>query len=148
MKGEIEATWVFEPWEGVRARLMQFPCRLWEVGKFGVRYGYSPVIVRNVEQSPSDDVLRSFLAATKRGVEFLLKEGNERKCVEVMKSWCPDEEDTEEFLEESLKSVRGYAFDGRMEEGVWENFVNWLRDEKLVGEKVDWRALFTNEFHG
>lgn len=147
MKGEIEATWVFEPWEGTRARMAGFPCRMWEVGKFGVRYGYSPVIVRNAERSPSDEVLRAFCRATRKGVEFLLGEGNEKKCVEVMKSCCPDEDDTEEFLEETLKSVREYAFDGKMEEGVWENFVGWLRDEKLVQEKVDWRGLFTNEFH-
>lgn len=147
MKGEIEATWVFEPWEGTRARMAGFPCRMWEVGRFGVRYGYSPVVVRDVERSPGEEVLKGFLAATRKGVEFLLKEGNEKQCVEVVKGWCPDEDDTEEFIEESLKSVRGYAFDGRMEDGVWENFVNWLKDEKLVLERVDWKGLFTNEFH-
>jgi ABC-type nitrate/sulfonate/bicarbonate transport system substrate-binding protein len=147
MKGEIEATWVFEPWEGVRARMASFPCRMWEVGRFGVRYGYSPVVVRDLDRSPGDNVLRDFIEATKKGVEFLLKEGNEKRCVEVIKTYCPDEEDTEEFLEESLKSVREYAFDGKMEEGVWEHYVNWLRDEKLVQEKVDWKTLFTNNFH-
>lgn len=146
MKGEIEATWVFEPWEGTRARMAGFPCRMWELARFGVHYGYSPVIVRNVEESPADEVLRKFIKATRKGVEFLLKEGNEKKCVEVMTSYCPDEDDTEEFLEESLKAVRAYAFDGKMEEGTWEAFVSWLRDEKLI-EKVDWKGMFTNEFH-
>lgn len=127
---------------------MQFPCRLWEVGKFGIPYGYSPVIIRNLESSPSDSTLRSFLSATKRAVDFLLEEGNHKQCVDVMKSYCPEEEDTEEFLGESLKSVRGYAFAGRMEEGVWEGFVGWLRGEGLLKEgEVDWRVLFTNEFH-
>jgi hypothetical protein len=127
---------------------MQFPCQQWEVGKFGVRYGYSPVIVRNVDASPSNGVLKSFVAATKRGVDFLLDPKNEQECVKVMKTYCPEEEDTEEFLAESLKSVREYAFEGRMEDGVWENFVHWLRDEELLGEgQVDWKGLFTNEFH-
>jgi len=117
------------------------------VGKYGVRYGYSPVIVRNAERSPSDEILKAFLSATKKGLEFLLKTENAKQCVEVMKSCCPDEDDTEEFLEKSLESVRDYAFDGKMEEGVWENYVNWLRDEKLVQDKIDPKSLFTNKFH-
>lgn len=146
MKGEIEATWIFEPWEGVRARMSGFPCQRWELGRFGVRYGYSPVIVRDQGQSPDDEVLRAFIAATAKGVAFLLEEKNEEKCVEIVKGYCPDEEDTEEFLAQSLKSVREYAFDGKMDSGVWENYVNWLRDEKLATEMVDWKSLFTNEF--
>lgn len=112
-----------------------------------MKYGYSPVIVRNIDHSPDSEVLRKFLAATKRGVDFLLDSKNEAECVKMMKSYCPDEEDTEEFLAESLKSVREYAFDGQMESGVWENFVNWLRDEKLIEEGVDWTGLFTNDLH-
>merc|ERR1712072_832749 len=63
-KGEIDATWVFLPWEGVEAVQAGMDLTVVQMSDYGIPYGYSPVIARNAS-SPQNlqrqDIIQTHL---------------------------------------------------------------------------------------
>lgn len=152
-RGTIDATWIFLPWEGVEAQLEAMCLNVFRTEEAGIPYGYSPVIARNAASGKlSDDVLRTFVAATRKGYELAI---SDRETVAlVMKEQCPDR--STDFLEMSQSDINGFYGEvedsrelGTMKMERWKAWVEWLREKQLV-TKEDLRIeeLFTNEFFG
>nr|OQO31778.1 hypothetical protein B0A51_00680 [Rachicladosporium sp. CCFEE 5018] len=153
-KGELDATWIFLPWEGVEAEMEGKELSVFSVsgveGK-GVPYGYSPVIARNAaaKEGVSEEALRAFCGATRKGYEMALAEGKGEVVLGVLEKEC-GEGKGRGFLERSQGSVNGYYGGegelGSMRTERWEEWVGWLRKESLVKVEVDVGSLWTNEF--
>jgi hypothetical protein len=45
LQGQADATWVFRGWEGVDAELKGVELNVFQLEKFGVPYGYTPILV-------------------------------------------------------------------------------------------------------
>ncbi|GAB7365794.1 hypothetical protein MBLNU230_g7127t1 [Neophaeotheca triangularis] len=152
-KGEVDATWVFVPWEGVEAEEEGVGLRVWGVEEGGVPYGYSPVVVRKVEEGGegglSADVLRRFVEATREGYGIAMGEagagaGVLEDLIEPPKSL--------EFLGKSQERINGFYGDGSerlglMERERWVRWLDWLRGQGMLGKELDVDKLFTNEFN-
>nr|POE75754.1 40s ribosomal protein s23 [Quercus suber] len=75
LKGEVDATWVFMPWEGIEAQAEGVELQVFKTESYGVPYGYSPVIARNASSNTLDeDALAKFVAATAAGYEQAIKD--------------------------------------------------------------------------
>ncbi len=149
-KGEIDATWIFLPWEGVEADLDGENVHAFRPEEYGVPYGYSPVIARNADSSLADDALRKFVKATAKGYEYSKRES--REAVAVLGPFCRPPR-TERFLEASQGSINGYYSDGSdrlgyMRPDKWEAWIKWLREQGLLEKDIDIGSLYTNEFFG
>ncbi|KAK6436621.1 hypothetical protein LTR95_007191 [Oleoguttula sp. CCFEE 5521] len=155
-EGELDATWIFLPWEGVEAELEGKKLSVCPVsgseGK-GVPYGYSPVIARNAaaKEGLSEEVLRAFCQATRKGYEMALAEGKGEEVLGVLEKECGAGKGRV-FLERSQGSVNEYYGGeeelGSMKKERWDEWVGWLRKEGLVKAKIDVHSLWTNEYLG
>ncbi|MFC7176633.1 ABC transporter substrate-binding protein [Halosegnis marinus] len=70
LDGDADATWVFMPWEGVRARRDGIDLRGFGLSEYDVPYGYTPVLLAHPDTlDEHGDAVREFLAATAEGYE-------------------------------------------------------------------------------
>ena len=147
-KGDIDATWVFMPWEGVEAELDGVPFQSFRLEEFGVPYGYSPVIARNAGSSPAQDALKKFVLATASGYEYAMRDPKEAAA--VLSPHCKPSRSTL-FLNQSQQRINEFYKDGdsglgRMQPAKWEAWTSWLKKQGLLGKDVAANDLFTNEF--
>jgi len=152
-KGTVDATWIFLPWEGVEAQLQALCLNVFRTEDAGVPYGYSPVIARNaVGKEVSEDALRRFVQATKKGYEMAAADC--ATTVEVMKEQCSGK--STEFLEMSQNDINGFYGEtddsnqlGMMKLEKWRAWVEWLKEKKLVVKQdLSVEEMFTNGFFG
>jgi len=152
-KGEVDATWVFVPWEGVEAELEGVEGRYFRLEEYGVPYGYSPVIARKVgggEGQVDGEVLKKFVKATREAYDIVSKDV--RVGVEALRPFCTPER-SEEFLVKSQERINEFYGDGSgrlgsMSEAKWKSWIEWLEEQKMLevgAVKVE--SIFTNEFH-
>ncbi|KAK3054926.1 hypothetical protein LTR09_004085 [Extremus antarcticus] len=148
-KGELDATWVFMPWEGVEAELEGIELHSFRPEDYGVPYGYSPVLARNAEGSLEPDVLRKFVKATAKGYEYAMQHPSE--VASVLAPHCRPEKSAT-FLIRSQERINGFYLEegssgpGRMREGKWEAWTSWLKEEGLLERELPLKDLFSNEF--
>ncbi|KAK3671891.1 hypothetical protein LTR78_008257 [Recurvomyces mirabilis] len=144
-KGEVDATWVFMPWEGIEAEMNGVKLHAFRPGDYGIPYGYSPVIAYNAASGGLDkDVLRKFVAATREGYQQAI--GDADHAVQVIQKHC-DPQQSVEFLRESQKSINEYYSDGStlgaMSREKWQTWIEWLERQGLLdGANVDIGKLF------
>jgi ABC-type nitrate/sulfonate/bicarbonate transport system substrate-binding protein len=150
-KGDIDATWVFMPWEGLEAVLEGTEMQAFRMEDFGIPYGYSPVIARNVGTSrPSDEAMRKFVEATREGYEIALKEPKPTAAVASLMSHCVPQR-SEHFLSLSQQKINYYYSDGSalgvMKHERWKSWIDWLEKEGMMqAPDLDPTDLYTNEF--
>lgn len=148
--GEIDATWVFLPWEGVEAEEEGLKANYFSVGDHDIPYGYSPVIARKVGEGGLDEkTLKKFIKATREGYE--MAELNVEAAVRALKPHCRPERSVE-FLTKSQERVNKFYSDGSelgtMSEQKWGQWIAWLEENKLMeAGVVKSSQLYTNEFH-
>lgn len=149
--GNVDATWIFLPWEGVEARQEGVKLNVFRTEDFGVPYGYSPVIAYNASASSSisDEALHKFVGATRKGYEVALNDPD--AAVQALREHClPSRSD--EFLMQSQKDINKYYQDhetlGSMESAKWETWLNWLKERNLLGRQdLSAGDLFTVQHH-
>lgn len=145
-KGNVDATWVFLPWEGVEAERDNIVLNVFKPEDYGVPYGYSPVIALDAKsQTYSNDVLADFVAATREGYAFA--QSNAVESAQYLEAHCVPKRSVE-FLEQSQKAINGFYGEagrlGRMEIEKWDTWVGWLRDQGLLEGDVRGKDLFVN----
>lgn len=158
LTNEIDATWIFLPWEGVQADLDDVKLNRFLLDDYEIPYGYSPVLTTRqdlIDQKP--DVLQRFIEATGAGFRFAVEQPDEAARLLIETTKHPTLSD-HGFVELSQQTVAGYYLDtaghwGKMRREVWVQFVNYLIRHRMIvsreGEivmQLDSNALFTNQF--
>jgi len=143
-RGNIDATWIFVPWEGVEAEMEGLGLNIFKAEDYGVPYGYSPVIAWNAASSAvSKETLRSFVAATKKGYTFA--KDNVQASAAVLSRHCQPSR-SEEFLIRSQTSINDFygTVDevGCMQEEKWQSWLQWLKDNELLKTNILAGELF------
>ncbi|KAK0890501.1 hypothetical protein LTR02_014643 [Friedmanniomyces endolithicus] len=146
-EANVDATWIFLPWEGVEAALDGVTLHAFRTEDYGIPYGYSPVIAYNASSSKlSEDVLSKFVAATMEGYQQAMDDVD--LAVRTLAKHC-DPRRSEEFLRRSQQAINESYSDGstlgRMSTQRWKTWVDWLHEQGLLGdERVDVEQLFKN----
>ncbi|KAK4549641.1 hypothetical protein LTR36_004942 [Oleoguttula mirabilis] len=146
-QGDIDATWIFMPWEGVEAAMEGMDLTVVQMEDYGIPYGYSPVIARNASSTALDqDTLWRFVSATMAGYQQAMTSVDE--AVAVMSKHCNPPR-SEHFLRESQANVNEYYSDGstlgRMSAQKWRTWLDWLREQGLLeSDKIEPDDLFKN----
>ena len=82
---EADSTWIFMQWEGVEAAMNGVELNVFRLEDYGIPYGYSPVLLAREDVLHSQpDVVRDFVAATKRGYEFAAQSENVDECTDIL----------------------------------------------------------------
>lgn len=146
-KGDVDATWVFMPWEGVEAEMEGTQLHVFRMEEYGVPYGYSPVIARDAATSAvSEEALRAFVKATGEGYAYAMQHVEE--AANILGEHCQPRR-SKEFLESSQRYINDYYGSGglgRMQKEKWKTWVEWLQDQGLLKTKVNPDQLFTDAF--
>lgn len=145
-KGDVDATWIFMPWEGVEAELEGVKLHAFKTEDYGVPYGYSPVIAQNAaSERLSPEVLKDFVAAVREGYEYALQHVSES--VEILSAHCQPPR-SKEFLERSQNSINAfYGGEGKlgsMKSAKWKTWVEWLKSQGLLDKIIEPDELFCN----
>ena len=109
---------------------------------------YTPVIITNEKMAADKkDIVKKFMRATKKGYEYASKNPDDSAKILLKNAPELDEKlvvESQKFLAEEYKSDASYW--GYQQKSVWENYMNWLYDNKLIDKKIDVEKAFTNEF--
>lgn len=148
-EGRVDATWIFLPWEGVEAELDGIQTKHFKLADYDIPYGYSPVIARNADKSPPDDVLKAFVLATREGYEHAVRHPHD--AVDVLQHVAVPPR-SKDFLRRSQAEINHFYSDGHklgfMDSTRWSAWLKWLKDNDLLVDPkiVTEDKIFTNEF--
>lgn len=160
-EGTADATWVFLPWEGPKARHeAQVTFNAFRLSDYHIPYGYSPLLVTHeelIEQEP--ERLRAFVRAVEKGWRFV----NDRpdRAAEILCDHIrhPDFQNRE-MIKESLILLQPAILDdsdrwGFMDGTRWLSWVEWMIDTKVLKDtsgtpinfgQIDTSMFYTNDF--
>ena len=148
-EGKIDATWIFLPWEGIDAEMEHIQIKTFKLEDYDIPYGYSPVIARNADKSPSDEVLKAFVLATREGYEHVTQHPHDVTDI-LHKETRPQK--SKDFLHRSQASINHYYSDGHklgfMDSTKWTTWLKWLKDNDLLKgpNEPEEKNVFDNEF--
>ena len=159
-KGRSDSTWIFPAWEGVLAQRAGQELELFDLEKYNIPYGYSPILLAHPSMLTEENGpnTKAFLQATAAGYK---KAAADPKAAAAALCACghPSLSDAE-FVEASAayiadKYLTASGEWGTMEAGRWGAFVDFLstagilvdrQKQPIARESLDATTLFTNDF--
>lgn len=144
--GDITATWIFTNWESLYGSDTSANLTYFKLKDYGIPYSYSPVIAcsKHATENKTKD-LKAFLKATKKG--FIYARNNNEQAAKILASYIP-EKDQNIDLKQSVKITCDALGDddhwGTMDLQGINDFLNWLKKNKLEQQNLNATSLFTN----
>jgi ABC-type nitrate/sulfonate/bicarbonate transport system substrate-binding protein len=149
VKRDIDFAWIYYGWTGVEAELRNEKINMVYLTDYSDKLDYyTPVLETNekmIEENP--ETVKAFVNAAAKGYEFAIK--NPDQAADILIKAAPD-------LDPKLVKKSGewlspkYQDDakewGIQKQEVWENYAQWMYDNKLLDKKLDAKKAFTNEF--
>ncbi|KAJ3017996.1 UNVERIFIED_CONTAM: hypothetical protein HDU68_011380 [Siphonaria sp. JEL0065] len=172
LENKVDFLWMYLNCEGIKATRAGHELNVFEFDKYGVPYGFSPVLAVDpafLESNPK--LVQDFLAATERGFQYAAANSeesakmmfdlvNHKDCVTG-----PLEEPLDlETLVASCRYMKDKILDkdgrwGRMKEKWWNDLLDWLSENEVLTTSakdtkfqlverstIDSSSLFTNAF--
>jgi ABC-type nitrate/sulfonate/bicarbonate transport system substrate-binding protein len=147
LKGQADATWIFDNWEGVEADTEGIALHRFSMRDFHIPYGYSPVILckqETLDQKPEACV--RFIRATRQG--YLDAQHQPEAAVSILKSYVSERDRNRIDLRASLAQTAPYFGQadscGRMQPDRVKEFLQWLVRHQLERDVILEQDLFTN----
>lgn len=143
LKGKADATWIFENWEGVRAKNEGVELKLFYMKDYDIPYSYSPIIMAGKKATEKNlEEYSQFLKATKKG--YLYAKAHPREAVKVISPFVA-QQDTNIDLVESQEYTSSFYGDERtwgiMEKGKVNSFLDWLKSKGLENKELTFEDL-------
>ena len=144
-----DAIWIFYGWAGVKTELEGLATDYFAFADINPVFDYyTPVIVGNntfLEENP--ETAKAFMEAVSKGYTFAIE--NPKEAAEILCNAAP-ELDKELVIESQKYLADKYQADapywGYIDANRWNNFYQWVNDNKLTEDKVPLDSGFTNEF--
>ena len=135
--------------DGMEAKVRNIPVNYIKLSDYNKNLDYyTPVIITNEKMiSQNSDIVKKFMQATKKGYQYSWE--NPDQAANILLKSAPELNkdlvmESQKFLAKEYKSDAAYW--GEQKPEVWENYMNWLYDNKLIDKKTDISKAFTNEF--
>lgn len=148
-ENSIDFAWGFEAWTGMEAKVRNIPVNYIKLSDYNKNLDYyTPVIITNEKMiSQNSDIVKKFMQATKKGYQYSWE--NPEEAAKILLKSAPELNkdlvmESQKFLAKEYKSDAAYW--GEQKPEVWENYMNWLYDNKLIDKKTDILKAFTNDF--
>jgi ABC-type nitrate/sulfonate/bicarbonate transport system substrate-binding protein len=146
---DVDFTWIYYGWDGVAAEVNNFEINFMLLQDLDSRLDfYTPVIItseKTASQNPG--LVTDFLDATEQGYRFAKE--NPIVAADILVSNVP------ELDIEIVKASQQYLADryltegnawGFMDENIWKTFGDWMYENNLLKEQLDWPKAFTNQY--
>ncbi len=150
-QGQYDLVWVFEGWDVLRANEVEgkkVTTILFKDWFTCIPDWYTPVFITSESfAKASPEVVKKFIAATAKGYDLA---GTDAKAAAAALLKASPESDKKLVEASAAYHVAKYVDKGRawgtQDLAIWEAFVKFLRDAKIVDKDVDVQAAFTNDF--
>ncbi len=148
LKGEADATWIFDNWEGVKASTNGVALSTFAMRDYGIPYGYSPVVLTRQHTVNHERVLlQSFLHATREG--YLYVQDHIDEAERILASYLTTDERATIDLGRSITMTAPHfgtpSSCGVMEPQRVHDFLRWLVDAGLESPAILEQQLYTND---
>ncbi|HWJ79419.1 MAG TPA: ABC transporter substrate-binding protein [Niallia sp.] len=149
IKQNIDFAWIYYGWTGVEAELRGEKLNMIYLTDYSENLDYyTPVLATNEKLIQSNPTLiKSFVQAVSKGYEYSIQSPDEAATI-LLKAEPDLDKDLVKKSQEWLASKYQDDADhwGMQKLSVWENYANWMYDNKLLSRKLDAKKAFTNEF--
>ena len=149
VKRDVDFAWIYYGWTGVEAELRGEKINMIYLTDYSKNLDYyTPVLATNEDMIKTNpDTVKAFLKATSKGYQYAINEPD--KAAEILIAAAPDlDADLVRKSQEWLAPK--YTDDaprwGEQKLEVWENYANWMHENKLLEKQLNAKEAFTNEF--
>jgi ABC-type nitrate/sulfonate/bicarbonate transport system substrate-binding protein len=149
VKRDIDFAWIYYGWTGVEAELRKEKINMVYLTDYSDKLDYyTPVLETNekmIKESP--ETVKAFVKAAAEGYKFAIK--NPDQAADILIKAAPDLDPklvkkSQEWL--SPKYQDDAKEWGIQKQEIWENYAQWMFENKLLDKKLDAKKAFTNEF--
>ncbi len=145
---DVDLYWIFFGWQGVKAGLEGIEINTVFLKDWGVPDYYTPLIMTNealIADNP--DLVRRSLAAISRGYEYAIE--NPAEAAEILVKAAPETDvalvaPSQEWLSPQYQADA--ASWGVQDPDIWQRMSEWMAENQLVDDLIDWEAAFTNDY--
>lgn len=148
-KKDNDFAWIYYGWTGIEAELRGEKLNMIYLTDYSNNLDYyTPVLATNEKMIDSDpETVKAFLKAASDGYQFSID--NPSEASNILLKEAPDLD--KELVKKSQEWLASKYQDdatrwGEQKLSVWENYANWMFDNKLLDSKLDAEKAFTNEF--
>lgn len=153
--GDTDSVWIYYGWSGINAELkgLDFDYFSFSDSEEVFDY-YTPVIIGNNEFLKNEkEVAKAFIAATKKGYEYAAENPEEAAEILINGDDTGSLKGSEQLVTESQKWISKKYIDdapafGVIDQERWNNFYQWLYDNKLIEKNLPENAGLNLEFIG
>lgn len=143
LKGKADATWIFENWEGVRAKNEGVALKLFRMKDYDIPYSYSPIVMAGKKATEKNlEEYSQFLKATKKG--YLYAKAHPGEAVKVISPFVAQQDANIDLVESQEYTSSFYGDEGTwgvMEKGKVNSFLDWLKSKGLENKELTFEDL-------
>ncbi len=146
---DVDFSWIYYGWDGIASEVKNFEINFMLLQDFDERLDfYTPTIIISEETlAAKKELVKKFLDATRKGYIYAIE--NPDESAEILLKNAP-ELDREIVLRSQQYLSSKYMPENRkwgyMEEKIWKNFSEWMFENELITQKLDYKNAYTNEF--
>ncbi|MCJ7842165.1 ABC transporter substrate-binding protein [Lederbergia sp. NSJ-179] len=146
---DIDFAWIYYAWTGVEAEMRGEELNMIYLTDYSDKLDYyTPVLTTSenmIEKDP--DTVRAFMKAVSKGYQLAIDDPSE--AAEILIKAEPDlDADLVRKSQEWLASR--YQDDaprwGEQKQEIWQNYMDWMLEKKVLEKEIDVEQAFTNEF--
>ncbi|UHA75573.1 ABC transporter substrate-binding protein [Paenibacillus sp. 481] len=148
-KKDIDFAWIFYAWTGIEAELRNEPVDMMYVNQYSDKLDYyTPVLATNERLIKADpELIKAFMRATSKGYQLAIDKPED--AANMLLKAVPDL-NKELVMKSQQWLAPKYKDDaprwGEQKRSVWDNYMNWLLQHKLLEQAIDVDKAFTNDF--
>ncbi|HWI49698.1 MAG TPA: ABC transporter substrate-binding protein [Rummeliibacillus sp.] len=149
VKKDVDFAWIYYGWTGIEAELRGEKLNMMYLTDYSKKLDYyTPVLATNEKMIQNDpETVKAFVKAASQGYQYAIK--NPDKAADILIKAAPDlnkklVKKSQEWLADKYQDDAKQWGEQKLE--VWENYANWMSDNKLLEGKFDAKKAFTNEF--
>lgn len=146
LKGQADATWIFENWEGIEAQVAEVELNYFRLKDYGIPYSYSPVIAAN-ENLIADKLesYQAFLAGSKKG--YITCQEQPLLAAALLSEEIAEADraiDLDACLAFSAEHFGNAENWGQIDIAELDRFLNWLREKGLEHSQLKVKEIFNS----
>ncbi len=149
VKRDVDFAWIYYGWTGVEAELRGEKINMIYLTDYSKSLDYyTPVLATNENMIKTNpDTVKAFLKATSKGYQYAIDKPD--KAADILIAAAPDLDadlvrKSQEWLAPKYKDDSSRWGEQKLE--VWENYANWMHENKLLEKQLNAKEAFTNEF--
>lgn len=149
VKRDIDFAWIYYGWTGIEAELRGEKLNMVYLTDYTDKLDYYTPVLSTSEKmiDQHSDTVKAFVKASSKGYEFAID--NPEEAANILLKAVPDLDSdlvkaSQEWLSPRYQDDAAQWGEQKLE--VWENYANWMYDNKLLEKKLDSKKAFTNDF--